>query len=151
VAATARKRGASVTVIEPLSRICARAAPPEISEHLLRLHESQGVEFRLGVGVAAIADSAEAVTGTLTDRTGARGDAAVAGIGIVPNVAVARAAGLEIDNGIIVDERTQTSDPCVFAAGDVANMPLGCLGARVRLESWANAQNQAIVAGKAAL
>jgi 3-phenylpropionate/trans-cinnamate dioxygenase ferredoxin reductase subunit len=151
VAATARKRGASVTVIEPLSRICARAAPPEISEHLLRLHERQGVAFRLGVGVAAIEDSAEAVTVTLTDGTSVPGDAAVAGIGIVPNVAVARAAGLEIDNGIIVDERTQTSDPCVFAAGDVANMPLGCLGARVRLESWANAQNQAIVAGKSAL
>jgi len=151
VAATARKRGASVTMIEPLSRICARAAPPEISEHLLRLHERQGVAFRLGVGVAAIEDSAEVVTVTLTDGTSVPGDAAVAGIGIVPNVAVARAAGLEIDNGIIVDERTQTSDQCVFAAGDVANMPLRCLGARVRLESWANAQNQAIVAGKAAL
>ena len=151
VAATARKRGASVTVIEPLPRICARAAPPEISEHLLHLHERQGVAFRLGVGVAAVEDTAEAVAVTLTDGTSVRGDAAVAGIGIVPNVAVAQAAGLKIDNGIIVDERTQTSDPCVFAAGDVANMPLGCLGARVRLESWANAQNQAIVAAKAAL
>src|SRR5262249_34988256 len=135
VAATARKRGASVTVIEPLSRICARATPPEISEHLLRLHERQGVVFRLGVGVAAIEDSAEAVVVTLTDGTNVRGAAAIAGIGIVPNVAVAHAAGLKIDNGIIVDERTQTSDPYVFAAGDVANMPLGCLGARVRLES----------------
>jgi 3-phenylpropionate/trans-cinnamate dioxygenase ferredoxin reductase component len=151
VAATARKRGASVTVIEPLPRICARAAPPEISEHLLHLHERHGVSFRLGVGVAAIEDTADAVVVTLSDGTSVRGDAAVAGIGIMPNVAVAQAAGLEIDNGIIVDERTQTSDPCVFAAGDVANMPLGCLGARIRLESWANAQNQAIVAAKAAL
>jgi 3-phenylpropionate/trans-cinnamate dioxygenase ferredoxin reductase component len=151
VAATARKRGASVTVIEPLPRVCARAAPPEISEHLLHLHERHGVAFRLGVGVAAIEDAANALVVTLTDGTSLSADAAVAGIGIVPNVAVARAAGLDVDNGIIVNEQTQTSDPCIFAAGDVANMPLGCLGARVRLESWANAQNQAMVAAKAAL
>jgi 3-phenylpropionate/trans-cinnamate dioxygenase ferredoxin reductase subunit len=151
VAATARKRGASVTVIEPLPRICARAAPPEISKHLLHLHERQGVAFRLGAGVTAIEDTADAVVVTLTDGTSVRGDAAVAGIGIVPNVAVAQTAGLEVNNGIIVNEQTQTSDPCVFAAGDVANMPLGCVGARLRLESWANAQNQAIVAAKAAL
>jgi 3-phenylpropionate/trans-cinnamate dioxygenase ferredoxin reductase component len=151
VAATARKRGAGVTVIEPLSRICARAAPPEISEHLLQLHERHGVAFRLGVGVSAIEDTAGAVVVTLTDGTSVRGDAVLAGIGITPNVALAKAAGLAVDNGIIVDEHTQTSDPRVFAAGDVANMPLGCVGARVRLESWANAQNQAIVAAKAAL
>ena len=151
VAATARKRGASVTVIEPLPRICARAAPPEVSEHLLHLHERHGVAFRLGVGVAAIEDAASALVVTLTDGTSLCADAAVAGIGIVPNVAVAQAAGLDVDNGIIVNEQTQTSDPCIFAAGDVANMPLGCLGARVRLESWANAQNQAMVAAKAAL
>jgi len=151
VAATARKRGADVTVIEPLPRICARAAPPEISEYLLHLHEREGVAFRLGAVVAAIEDAADAIVVTLTDGTSVRGDAAVAGIGIMPNVAVAQAAGLKIDNGIIVDERTQTSDPYVFAAGDVANLPLGCLRARVRLESWANAQNQAVVAAKAAL
>src|SRR5262249_56981642 len=80
VAATARKRGASVTVIEPLSRICARAAPPEISEHLLRLHERQGVAFRLGMGVAAIEDSAEDVTVALTHGTSRPRDAAVPGI-----------------------------------------------------------------------
>ena len=151
VAATARKRGAGVTVIEPLSRVCARAAPPEISEHLLHLHERHGVAFRLGVGVAAIEDTADAMEVTLTDGSSVRGDAVIAGIGIVPNVALAKAAGLAVDNGIIVNEHTQTSDPFVFAAGDVANMPLGCVGARVRLESWANAQNQAIVAAKAAL
>ena len=79
VAATARKRGASVTVIEPLPRICARAAPPEISEHLLHLHERQGVGVSdLGVGVAAVEDTAEAVAVTLTDGTSVRGDAAVA-------------------------------------------------------------------------
>ena len=103
VAATARKRGAGVTVIEPLSRVCARAAPPEISDHLLHLHERQGVAFRLGVGVAAIEDTADAVEVTLTDGSSVRGDAVIAGIGIVPNVALAKAAGLAVDNGIIVD------------------------------------------------
>jgi 3-phenylpropionate/trans-cinnamate dioxygenase ferredoxin reductase subunit len=101
--------------------------------------------------VAAIEDAASALVVTLTDGTSLCADAAVAGIGIVPNVALAQAAGLDVNNGIMVNEQTQTSDPCIFAAGDVANMPLGCLGARVRLESWANAQNQAMVAAKAAL
>jgi 3-phenylpropionate/trans-cinnamate dioxygenase ferredoxin reductase subunit len=75
----------------------------------------------------------------------------VAGIGLEPDVALAREAGLTVDNGVIVDEQGRTSDPDIFAAGDCANTPLPCLGRRVRLESWANAQNQAIVAAKAAL
>ena len=78
-------------------------------------------------------------------------DMAIIGIGVIPNVQLAEDAGLEVDNGIIVDTKTQTSDPNIFAAGDVTNHPNEILGRHIRLESWENAQNQGIVAGKALL
>jgi 3-phenylpropionate/trans-cinnamate dioxygenase ferredoxin reductase subunit len=151
VAATARKSGVDVTVIEALPRLCARAVPPEISDYLLHLHQRNGVEVRLGVGVTALESDANGITVHLSDGGVVRGDGVVAGIGVMPNTGLAQAAGLVVDNGIAVDELGRTVDPSVSAAGDVANMPLACLGRRVRLESWANAQNQAIGAAKAVL
>jgi 3-phenylpropionate/trans-cinnamate dioxygenase ferredoxin reductase subunit len=150
VAATARKLGASVVVVEGLDRLCARTVPPAISAFLKARHERASVEIRLGAGVKSIEDNGTLVV-RLADGTALGADAIVAGIGLEPDVALARDAGLTVDNGIIVDEQGRTSDPDVFAAGDCANTPLPCLGRRVRLESWANAQNQAIVAAKAAL
>ena len=150
VAATAQKLGASVIVVEGLDRLCARTVPPAISAFLKARHEREGVEIRLGAGVKAIEDGAKLVV-RLADGTALEADAIVAGIGLEPDVALAREAGLTVDNGVIVDEQGRTSDPDIFAAGDCANTPLPCLGRRVRLESWANAQNQAIVAAKAAL
>jgi 3-phenylpropionate/trans-cinnamate dioxygenase ferredoxin reductase subunit len=150
VAATARKLGTSVIVVEGLDRLCARTVPPGISAFLQARHEREGVEIRLGAGVQAIND-AGALTVRLADGTELAADAVVAGIGLEPDVALARDAGLAVDNGIVVDEQGRTSDPDIFAAGDCANTPIPCLGRRVRLESWANAQNQAIVAAKAAL
>ena len=150
VAATARKRGTSVVVIEALDRLCARTVPPAISAFLRTRHEREGVGIRLGVGVKAIEDRGELAV-RLADGSTVEADAIVAGIGLEPDVALARDAGLAVDNGIVVDEQGRTSDPDIFAAGDCANTPLPCLGRRVRLESWANAQNQAIVAAKAAL
>jgi 3-phenylpropionate/trans-cinnamate dioxygenase ferredoxin reductase subunit len=150
VAATARKLGASVVVVEGLDRLCARTVPPAISAFLRARHEREGVEIRLGAGVKAIEDGTALVV-RLADGSALEADAIVAGIGLEPDVALARDAGLTVDNGVIVDEQCRTSDPDIFAAGDCANTPLPCLGRRVRLESWANAQNQAIVAAKAAL
>ena len=77
-------------------------------------------------------------------------DIAVVGIGLTPNVELATAAGLDVDNGIIVDNKGQTSHPDIYAAGDNSNHP-NPLGRRIRLESWENAQNQAICAAKAML
>jgi 3-phenylpropionate/trans-cinnamate dioxygenase ferredoxin reductase subunit len=150
VAATARKLGTSVTVIEALDRLCARTVPPGISAFLRTRHEREAVEIRLGVGVKAIEDRGRLAI-LLADGSTVEADAVVAGIGLEPDVALAREAGLTVDNGIVVDEQCRTSDPDIFAAGDCVNTPLPCLGRRVRLESWANAQNQAIVAAKAAL
>jgi 3-phenylpropionate/trans-cinnamate dioxygenase ferredoxin reductase subunit len=149
VAATARKSGAAVTVIEALDRVCARAVPPEVSRHLEALHRRHGVELVLGQGVAGIEDGAGRVAVALADGRRIAGDAIAVGIGIVPNVELAAAAGLAVDNGVVVDAQCRASDPDVSAAGDCASAPLACLGRRVRLESWANAQNQAIVAAKA--
>ncbi len=150
VASTARKRGTAVVVVEALDRLCARTVPPPISAFLRARHEREGVEIRLGVGVKAIEDRGP-VAVRLADGSTVEADAVVAGIGLEPDVVLAREAGLTVDNGILVDEQCRTSDPDIYAAGDCANTPLPCLGRRVRLESWANAQNQAIVAAKAAL
>lgn len=151
VAATARKAGVAVTLVEALDRVCARGVPPEVSRHLLALHEKNGVPVRLGQGVKAIENRGDGAAVVLNDGSRVPGDLIVVGIGIVPNVELAQAADLAVDNGIIVDERGQTSDPDIFAAGDCANIPLRCLGRRVRLESWANAQDQAIAAAKGTL
>jgi 3-phenylpropionate/trans-cinnamate dioxygenase ferredoxin reductase component len=150
VAATARKRGTEVVVVEALDRLCARTVPPGISAFLRTRHEHEGVGIRLGVGVKAIEDGG-ALAVRLADGSAVEADAVVVGIGLEPDVALARDAGLAVDNGVLVDEQCRTSDPDIFAAGDCANTPLPCLGRRVRLESWANAQNQAIVAAKAAI
>jgi len=150
VAATARKRGTAVVVVEALDRLCARTVPPGISAFLRARHEREGVGIRLGVGVKAIEDG-DVLAVRLADGSAVEADAVVVGIGLEPDVGLARDAGLAVDNGVIVDEQCRTSDPDVFAAGDCASTPLPCLGRRVRLESWANAQNQAIVAAKAAL
>ncbi|HKU96297.1 MAG TPA: FAD-dependent oxidoreductase, partial [Vineibacter sp.] len=145
------KRGLDVTVVEAFDRLCARALPAEISEHLLALHTGHGVSVRLGVGVSAIEPTGDGVTVVLADGSRITGDRVVVGIGIVPNTELATAAGLAVDNGIVVDDAGRTADAAIFAAGDCTNQPLACLDRRLRLESWANAQNQAIVAAKAAL
>lgn len=152
VAATARKSGAAVTVLEALDRVCARAVPPSVSTFLQALHARHDVEIRTGCGVTAIEDRGpEGLRLALGDGSALDADAIVVGIGLVPQLGLARAAGLEVGDGVLVDERCRTSDPDILVAGDCANMPLACLGRRVRLESWANAQNQAIVAAKSAL
>ena len=85
------------------------------------------------------------------DKTRIECDIAVIGIGLTPNTDLANKAGLEIDNGIVVDETGRTSHPNIYAAGDNTNHPNPLLGKRIRLESWENAQNQAICAAKAML
>jgi 3-phenylpropionate/trans-cinnamate dioxygenase ferredoxin reductase component len=151
-AATARKRGAAVTVLEAADRLCARAAPPELSAFLLRLHAAHGVEVRLGAGLESLRPAHDGgIVASLADGSELGADAVLIGVGIVPNVELARDAGLDVRNGIVVDEQGRTSDPNIFAAGDVTDQPGGRLGRRVRLESWQNAQDQAIVAAKAAL
>jgi 3-phenylpropionate/trans-cinnamate dioxygenase ferredoxin reductase subunit len=124
-AAAARALDCAVTVVEMADRLCGRVMPALVSDYLKGLHERQGVEVCLN---ASLEGRSQATV--------------VVGIGIVPNVELAQAAGLKVDNGIVVDEFGVTSDPDILAVGDVANLN------GVRLETWANAQNQAIAAAK---
>ncbi|HEX9553808.1 MAG TPA: FAD-dependent oxidoreductase [Streptosporangiaceae bacterium] len=152
-AAAARAAGAEVTVLEmaelPLLRVLGR----EVAQVFARLHDQNGVDLRCGVQVAEITAGGQGTAGgvRLADGTQIDADVVIAGIGITPNVELAAAAGLAVDNGVVTDERLRTSDPDVFAAGDVANAFHPLLGKHIRVEHWANARHQPVAAAKAML
>lgn len=152
VAATARKRGVTVTVIETAPRLCERSVPSEISAYLLALHRKHGVEVILSSGLAHFgAGPNGAVSLGLENGRALAVDLALVGVGLVANDELAREAGLNCLNGIEVDAQCRTSDPDIFAAGDVAVAPNRWVGRQIRLESWQNAQDQGIAVAKAAL
>ena len=151
VAAAARKRDASATVVEVADRVCARALTEDMSQWVHALHERHGVDIRLTTAFSHFAGDGKLQKAVLGDGSEIDCDIAVIGIGLIPNTELAESAGLDIENGIVVDENGQTSHPDIFAAGDVTNHPNALLGRRVRLESWENAQNQAINSAKAML
>ncbi|MGO3325184.1 NAD(P)/FAD-dependent oxidoreductase [Gordonia sp. (in: high G+C Gram-positive bacteria)] len=141
VAATARQAGAEVTVIEPQSRPLEKILGARIGDVFADLHRQNGVDLRLGVGVDAVAPRSV----TTDDGDQIPADAVLVGIGAVPNVELAQDAGLQVSNGVDVDAGLRTSDPDVYAVGDIANHDHPKLG-RLRVEHWANAQNQPAVA-----
>jgi 3-phenylpropionate/trans-cinnamate dioxygenase ferredoxin reductase subunit len=151
VAAAARQRGAAVVLLEALPQLCGRALAPDLAAQLATTHRARGVDIRLGTTVQRFDGGARVERATLGDGTTLDIDAAVIGIGVVPEMALAQEAGLAIDNGIAVDEHGRTSDPAIFAAGDATSHPNALVGRRIRLESWENAQNQGIHVGKAIL
>ncbi|MFJ2775174.1 MULTISPECIES: NAD(P)/FAD-dependent oxidoreductase [unclassified Kitasatospora] len=151
-AAAARAAGAEVTVLEaaelPLLRVLGR----EVAQVFADLHRDHGVELRFGAGVQELTGAGGAVTGVrLADGATVAADAVIVGIGITPDTALAEAAGLEIDNGVRTDERLRTSDPDIYAAGDVANAFHPLFGRHIRVEHWANALNQPQTAARAML
>lgn len=149
LAASARKLGASVTVIEAQPRILMRGVPVEIAGIVHDAHEAEGVKILAGQGITAIADDSAEVRVTLADGKDIVADLSVIGIGAVPVTTLAAEAGLTIDNGIAVDAELRTSDPDVFAAGDCCSFPLAVYGGRrVRLEAWRNAQEQGALAAR---
>lgn len=150
LAASSRKLGKRVTVLEAAPRLCIRTVPPCVSEHLLALHRAHDVDVRLGDGVQSVAAGDDGVTVTLASGATLRGDLLVVGIGLVANDQIAAEAGLACSNGVLTDAHGRTSDPSIFAVGDVAN-GLRADGTRARIESWENAQRQAVTAAKAAL
>ena len=143
MASSARERGAEVTVLEATDRLMGRAVAPEIGAHFAELHRRHGVDIRLGAIVEAIGGKGKVEHVTLRGGESVKADLVVVGIGIQPNEEIAAEAGLEVDNGIVVDEFGRTSDPAIYAAGDVASQPHPFLGRRIRLESYQNAQDQA--------
>ncbi|MES2400084.1 MAG: FAD-dependent oxidoreductase [Pseudomonadota bacterium] len=147
VAATARIREMEVTVVEAGDRLCARSIPAEISDFLLKKHVEAGVSIRFKTSIDSIERGNDHLIANIGDDRLAV-DIIVVGVGLVPNSELAIEAGLQVDNGIVVDERGQTSDVAIYAAGDITNHPNNWAGKRMRLESWANAQNQGIAVGR---
>jgi 3-phenylpropionate/trans-cinnamate dioxygenase ferredoxin reductase component len=151
-AAAARAAGLAVTVLEmaelPLLRVLGR----EVAQIFATLHQENGVDLRCGVQVAEITGSAGRADGVLlTDGSRIEADVVIAGVGITPNSQLASAAGLEVSNGIRVDAQLRSSDPDIYAAGDVANAFHPLLGKHIRVEHWANALHQPQTAARAML
>ena len=144
VAAAARVAGAEVTVLEQAPAPLLAALGPEMAAVFARLHVEHGVDLRCGVTVRAVRSDA-----VLLDDETIPADLVVAGIGVTPDVDLARAAGLAVDNGVVVDEHLRSSAPDVWAAGDVANAYHPFAGRHVRVEHWANALHQPVVAAQA--
>ncbi|MBY5579193.1 NAD(P)/FAD-dependent oxidoreductase [Rhizobium leguminosarum] len=147
IAATARNLGAEVILLESSPRVLSRGVPGEIAEVIAERHRQGGVKIICGEQIASVVDGSDEAQILLANGATERADLVVVGIGAVPNVELAEAAGLLIDNGIAVDGTLRTSDPDIFAAGDCCSFPLSLYGnRRVRLEAWRNAQDQGTVA-----
>jgi 3-phenylpropionate/trans-cinnamate dioxygenase ferredoxin reductase subunit len=145
VAAVLTRRGVQVTVLEGLPRVLSRVVGPQVSTFFENLHRQAGVDLRCGVAVAALeGDPVQAVV--LDDGSRIATDAVVVGIGLVPATELAEAAGLVVDNGIVVDEYARTTDAHIVAAGDCSNHPSALYHRRIRLESVQNAMDQGRIA-----
>ncbi len=146
VAAAARGAGCEVTVLESLDLPLLRVLGPEVAQRFADLHRGHGVDLRTSVQVEGVRHADGATVVRLAGGDAVTADLLVVGVGVTPNDALAREAGLATDNGVLVDERLRSSDPDVLAAGDVANQQHPVLGRRIRVEHW----DTAIEQGKAA-
>lgn len=143
VAASARKLGCRVTLIEAQPRILMRGVPEEIASVVHARHVEEGVAMEVGTALQAV----ETDGVLLADGRKVMAEIVIAGIGAAPEIALAQQAGLAIDNGIACDAALCTSDPDIYASGDCCSFPHGLFGnKRMRLEAWRNATDQANVA-----
>ncbi len=150
IAASATQLGAQVTVLEAAPRLLARSMPEIVSDFMRRLHEEHGVRFELGARLTQMAATDERAL-VATERAEYPCDVIIAGIGAAPNTRLAEAAGLIAEDGVRVDALGRTSDPDIFAAGDVTRHDNPLIGRAVRLESWQVALNQAAFVARAML
>ena len=148
IAAAARQSGALVTVVEAAPAALGRVLAPEVAEALVARHRARGVAFRFSDSLASIADRDGRPDLLFANGGRISVDLVVVGIGGMPNDEIAREAGLDCDGGILVDAEGGTSDPNIFAVGDVCRQFHPLLSRHVRLESWQNAQNGGIALGK---
>lgn len=150
-AGVASEKGMAVTVCEADERLLGRAVPPLFGDWLRGRYEQAGVRVLCGARVRSVVATDAGTTVALADGQSLESDFLLVAIGQVPNIALAQQAGIEINNGIAVNERCETSAAGIFSAGDCASHFSRFLGKRVRLESWQNAQEQALVAARAML
>lgn len=150
-AAAARAANAEVTLIEsatmPLQRVLGRA----VAEIFVDLHEANGVRILTGTSVEEIRGANRVESVQLADGTTLPADVVVIGIGVWPNVDLAMDAGLAVDDGVLTDASLRTSDPDIYAAGDIASVAHPTLHRRLRVEHWANARETGATAAKAML
>ena len=147
VAAAAVSAGCTVTVVETASLPLLRVVGDRVATIFADLHRAHGVEFRFDAEISDVTATAESgVSLTLGDGSVVEGDLLVVGVGVAPRVGLAERAGLTVDNGVLADATLRTSDPRIWAAGDVANHQHPVLGRRIRVEHW----DTAIEQGKAA-
>ncbi len=146
VAAAARQAGMEVVVLEAGGRPLGHILGPVVADHVAAVHARNGVEIRTGVSVTEVTDDA-----VLTEDGDVAADVVLLAVGASPTSGLAESAGLEIDNGVVVDEHLRTSEARVFAAGDVANAFNTRLDQRLRVEHWDNAIRQGKLAGRTML
>lgn len=147
VAASACLRGATVSIVESGERLIGRAVPPLISQYMASRHKLEGAHFYFNATPLKIERDKNNFNLIVLDNGSIiEADLVVIGIGVEPETSLAANAGLAVDNGILTDSFCKTSDSAVYAAGDCTNHFNSLLDKRIRLESWQNAQNQAIVA-----
>ena len=146
-AAAARLAGDDVTIVEQVELPLLRVLGPEMGQVFADLHREHGVDLRLGGGIEEISGRDGRIDAVrLQDGTRLPADVVIAGVGIAPAVELAQDAGLRVENGVVVDEHLRSSDPDIYAAGDVANAYHPFFGRHLRVEHWANALNQPAVA-----
>lgn len=152
VAAAAREAGTSVTILERGTLPLRTTLGDEVARVFADLHTAHGVDLRVDAHVAGIEADGGRVTGVrLESGETIAADAVVVGIGATPDTDIAERAGIAVDDGVLVDAALRTSDPDVFAVGDIANHEHPILGRRVRVEHWATALNQPATAVAALL
>jgi 3-phenylpropionate/trans-cinnamate dioxygenase ferredoxin reductase subunit len=150
VAASARQKGVDVTMIDPVTVPLERVLGTKVGSVYADIHREHGVDVRLGLGVERFEGNQRVERVRTSDGAAFDCDFVVVGVGVTPRTQLAEAAGISIDNGIVVNGRLETSAAGIFAAGDVANHRHPQFGP-IRVEHWANALNQGLFAGKAML
>lgn len=143
IAATARALGKAVTVLESAPRLLMRSVSPELAEHVLQTHRDAGMTLRLGVAVGGFEVEGDRLVALTVDGQRELVELVVLSVGAVPEHALASAAGLHCENGIVVDEQMRSSDPAILAIGDCTSFPEPTSGRQLRLESVQNANDQA--------
>ncbi|MFC8614963.1 NAD(P)/FAD-dependent oxidoreductase [Micromonospora purpureochromogenes] len=151
VAAAARTCGAAVTVVETADLPLQRVLGEQLATVFADLHRAHGVTFHLGAQVHEFQGSNRVAAVLLADGTVLPADLVVVGVGVQPNTELAEQAGLAVDNGVVVDDTLRTSDPDIWAAGDLANAHHPLLDTRVRVEHWANALHSGPAAARGML
>lgn len=147
-AASLRKLGMEVTVLEALPRVLQRVTAPEVSAFYTRVHREEGVDLRTEVAIEGIVGDGKVGAVKLADGTEIDCNLVVVGVGVIPETELAEKAGLKIDNGIVVNEHAVTSNPDIVAAGDCTQHYNPIYQTHLRLESVQNATDQAKIAAK---